>query len=407
MKQKIMRLAASCILGLSYGLVADLSRISGRRGKKGWRSNGRILVIGTFHNPNWFHAHITPLTMAGVEEVILVCDEPVADLPGLTYACPPIVLSRLLSRALAKLVWGMWCGLKYKPDFYMGYHIFPGAVTALALARIFNRPACYQCTAGQLELVGGGWEAENRILVALGSASPMVEKKVHAVVREFDLVVVRGTGAETYIRRLGYARDLKIITGSVDVPEVRPSYDSREFDLIFVGRLAEYKRPDRLVDVIAELSQQRPDVSALIVGEGPDRQVLEVQASNLGLSQNVRFLGKRSDVNSLLGTAKVFILTSRWEGLSIAMMEAMATGTVPVVADVGDLKDFVKSGENGYVISQDDISGYVSSVESLLASPRLWNQMSMKARETAAGRSSRESIASRWRNAFDTLKSSK
>ena len=404
MKKILLGLISRIILGFFYTAVALLSAITQRRGRKYNKSIKTIAVVGTFHNPNWFHAHITPLTMAS-ERVVLICDEPVTELPGLVYACPPALLSKLCSRALAKFIWGIWVGFKYKPDLYMGYHIFPAALTALALARIFNRPACYQCTAGPLELEGGGWAAENRILVALGGASPWVERRVNAAVREFDLVVVRGSGAQNYVRGIGYKGDLEIITGSVDVPEHSVGYQKREADLIFVGRLTEYKRPDRLFDVIGLVAKRIPNLAVHIVGDGPDQLALAQQAERLGITDNIRFLGQRSDVQQLLGSARVFMLTSRWEGLSIAMMEAMVAGAVPVVADVGDLKDFVKSGDNGYVVEPDDIATYAAHVESILGSAEGWSEMSDKARELATQRSSREAIAARWRGAFDALKS--
>ncbi len=404
MKKILLGLISRIILGFFYTAVALLSKITQRRGRKYKKPIKTIAVVGTFHNPNWFHAHITPLTMAS-DRVVLICDEPVTELPGLVYACPPVLLSRLFSRALAKFIWGIWCGLKYKPDLYMGYHIFPAALTALALARIFNRPACYQCTAGPLELEGGGWAAENRILVALGGASPWVERRVNAAVREFDLVVVRGSGAQSYVRDLGYKGDLEIITGSVDVPNLSAGYDEREADLIFVGRLTEYKRPDRLFEVIGIVAKRIPGLVVLIVGDGPDQDELSEQAERLDITANIRFLGQRTDVQQLLGSARVFMLTSRWEGLSIAMMEAMVAGAVPVVADVGDLKDFVKSGDNGYVVEPDNIDAYAAHVVSILDSQDTWTSMSKNARDLATLRSSREAISSRWRCAFDELKS--
>src|SRR5512135_2853135 len=81
----IRRMAAYILLVSVYGftwLVAVLSRLIPHRS---WTPTGRIMVIGTFHNPNWYLSHITPLTHSGVKEVILVVDRPQLPLAGVRF----------------------------------------------------------------------------------------------------------------------------------------------------------------------------------------------------------------------------------------------------------------------------------------------------------------------------------
>lgn len=94
-----------------------------------------------------------------------------------------------------------------------------------------------------------------------------------------------------------------------------------------VGRLVGQKRFDRLLDTLALL----PGVHCLLAGDGPDREPLELQARRLGLAERVHFLGFRSDVPAVLASMDVFVLTSDFEGMSNAMLEAMSMG-VPVVS---------------------------------------------------------------------------
>ena len=163
------RAVATIALTIVYGFAVLVSVVL--RGFRRRRHTGRIIVNGTFHNPNWFHAHITPLVQCGFGEVILVCDEPVADLPNLTYRCPPAWASRLFSRAGAKALWTLWQGIRHPADIFVGYHIFPSAVTALVCGRLTGARVVYQVTAGPLELEGGGWNAENKLMTALGRPS--------------------------------------------------------------------------------------------------------------------------------------------------------------------------------------------------------------------------------------------
>jgi glycosyltransferase involved in cell wall biosynthesis len=356
----------------------------------------RILVVGTFHNPNWFYAHIRPLVRSGVGTVVLVCDERVAPMRGLQVQCPPRWLQRLLTRAGAKLAWSVVCAWRFRPDLYMGYHIFPCAVIALCVARLFGKPACYQITSGPLELEGGGWGAENRALRALGRPSPFVARLSAAVVREFDSVVVRGSGAAAYVRGLGFARSLSVITGSVEPRVAWRDFHARAIDVAFVGRLTECKRPDRFIAVVAAITAALPGVRVAVIGDGPDAAVLHQKVVALGLTDTVRFMGQRADVDQLLGATRVFVLTSRSEGLSIAMLEAMAAGAVPVVADVGDLRDEVQSGVNGFLVDQNDIAGYATAAIRLLTDEREWCACSRHAAHTARVTSGTDAIARRW-----------
>ncbi|KRT57666.1 glycosyltransferase, partial [endosymbiont of Ridgeia piscesae] len=403
MKKQLRRIVATVVLFLVYWASVLFSKLIPRRGGGGWKRSGRILVIGTFHNPNWFHAHLTPLTKSGVDEVVLITDEMVAPMDGVVYECPPQLMQKLLSRAGAKFVWSIVCGFRHRPDLYMGYHIFPSAIIALIAARLFNRPAGFQVTSGPLELEGGGWNAENVVLTALGGPSKSIEKAVHAATREFDLVIVRGRKAEAYVRELGYQRQMAIITGSMAAPADSVGFDEREIDLISVGRLCEYKRPDRFVRVVAKVAQNHPEMRVAMVGDGPDRAELEALADELGVRERIDFMGKRSDVPDLLAKARVFGLTSRWEGLSIAMIEAMMSGVVPVVGDVGDLADLADSENNGFVVDPDDIDGYAKHIDALLSDAEMWQRFSSNARQASIDYSSVDAVAGKWQREFETL----
>jgi glycosyltransferase involved in cell wall biosynthesis len=399
----ILRIAAYILLVSVYGFTWLVAVLGGMIPRRRWKTTGRIMVTGTFFNPNWYLSHITPLVRSGVKEVILVIDEPQQPLDGVRFACPPKWLARLISRAGAKAIWMLIVGLRYRPDLYMGYHIFPSAVSALFVARLLNRPACYQDTSGPLELEGGGWHAENRVMAALGRPSPVVESLVARVVREFDLVVVRGTKAAAFIRKMGYQNDLVTITGSVETKERWREKSEREFDLAFVGRLTECKRPDRFISIVASVTERIPGVTAIVIGDGPDKEDLVRQSQMIGVEDKITFVGKREDVPELLSRSKVYVLTSRWEGLSIAMIEAMANGAVPVVSDVGDLRDLVCHGANGFVVAEDAIDTFSDIIVHLLSEEPMWRKCSLAAVKSATDYCSLRAVSNKWHDALSEL----
>jgi glycosyltransferase involved in cell wall biosynthesis len=379
-----------------YALTALAARVAGvlvRRGR--WRRTGRIMVVGTFHNPNWYLSHLTPLARSGIGEVLVVVDRPQLPIDGVRQLHPPAWLARLTGRAVSKAVWLVVAGVRYRPDLYMGYHLVPGACSALIAGAVARRPTCYQMTSGPVEVANGGAGRPGPLTGRLRGRQRMLERLALAVVGCFDLVVVRGRRARRYLRRRGVGGNVAIITGSVRPPLARPAA-ARDIDMIFVGRLAEVKRPERFIDAFAELRRRVPTARGAVVGDGPLLGDLRLRAEGLALDGSLAFLGRRSDVDDLLARARVFVLTSRSEGLSIALAEAMAAGAVPVVARVGELGDLVRDGVNGYLVTPGRVGDYADRAADLLADDELRARLSRAAVEASVGHCSLDVIAGRW-----------
>lgn len=402
-RSPLRRFAATTLLTIGYGFALGICALFRTRARGGPLDAQTILAIGTFHNPNWFYAHIEPLARSGVGEVILIADGHVGEVPGVTVLSPPPLMARLLTRAGAKFLFSFVTAIRHRPTLYVGYAIFPAATSALVLGRLFGGHTCFQLTSGPLELAGGGFHAENRVLASLGTPSPWIEKLAHALTRRFDLMIVRGSQAGDYVRALGFSGQIETITGSIEIPAEVPLPENRSNDLIFVGRFTERKRPRRFVELVRLVAAQFPDVRAVMVGDGPDLEQIRAEVAAGDTDRAIELAGLRPDVEQLLLQARIFVLTSRWEGVSIAMMEAMAAGCVPVVNDVGDLADMVRTGENGFLVDDDDIEMAATHIRALLADPELLALLSANARATVISRSSRQAIARNWTAALERL----
>ncbi len=123
-----------------------------------------------------------------------------------------------------------------------------------------------------------------------------------------------------------------------------PVRASPEWDFIAAGRLHEQKDYPTLLAALAEVRKARPEARLAIAGEGPERKRLESLAGRLGLSGRVTFLGLRADVPDLLTRARCFVMSSRYEGSSNSLLEALATGTPVVTTDAGDARELVPEG---------------------------------------------------------------
>ena len=393
--QSLRRIAAYIVLTSVYGLTWLAAAVGAVLPRRPWKPNGRIIVTGTFHNPNWFVSHVMPLVRSGAQELILVVDEPQLPLERVRFVCPPRWAAKLLSRAGAKAIWMILAGVRYRPDLYMGYHLAPGACTALVVGKLLGRPACYQMTGGPVEVIGGGVGAAESVGSLLGRPSGLIESMALSVVRSFDLVVVRGSKARDFLMDHGVRGAIGVITGSVQNGSRLPEGE-RDIHLVFTGRLAPVKQVHQFIAVVEEVSRTIPSVRAAVVGDGPLMEDMVAMAERRGVSRNITFLGKREDVDSILARSKVFVLTSQSEGLSIALAEAMAAGVVPVVADVGELGDLVVNGVNGYLISPNCVPEYVEMAVTLLNDRGEWERLSRSAAEAARERCGLDVIARKW-----------
>jgi glycosyltransferase involved in cell wall biosynthesis len=132
-------------------------------------------------------------------------------------------------------------------------------------------------------------------------------------------------------------------------------------DVLFAGRLIDEKRVDVLIDAIATLTKQWPEVRCTIVGDGPERATLERQCVRVGVTGNVRFVGwleSPADVYRRMKTARVFAMPSVREGFGLAVIEAQACGAVPVVVrSAGSAAvDLVEEGVDGLACDADAAS---------------------------------------------------
>jgi glycosyltransferase involved in cell wall biosynthesis len=132
--------------------------------------------------------------------------------------------------------------------------------------------------------------------------------------------------------------------------DVFASLEDDEFVWLAVGRLTEAKDYPNLLNAFADLHTQRPDARLWIAGEAALGQIAAFQSmrQELGLGDEVRWLGLRRDIPALLDAADAFVLSSAWEGMPLAVGEAMAMEKSVVATDVGGVRELV--GDAGVVV---------------------------------------------------------
>lgn len=136
--------------------------------------------------------------------------------------------------------------------------------------------------------------------------------------------------------------------------------------VVSVGNLKPQKNAGDFVSAAAAVFAEVPEARFVFLGDGPERRALEARAFALGLEGKVLFLGWRRDAAQWLAAADVFVLTSLWEGLPRALVEAMKSGLPAVCYATDGVTDMIKNGENGFMVEPGDHAALAGRVTALL-----------------------------------------
>lgn len=168
----------------------------------------------------------------------------------------------------------------------------------------------------------------------------------------------------------------------VDKELVRSQFglDLQKHLIVVVATLKEQKGHRYLVDALASVVPQNPQVHAIFIGNGPLRAELESQVNERDLNGHIYFLGDRHDVPELLAASDLFVLPSLWEGLPMALLEAMATGLPVIATKVSGTVQVVIPDESGILVPPGDVEELAQSIGSLLHDPKRAKAMGQAAR---------------------------
>jgi len=150
-----------------------------------------------------------------------------------------------------------------------------------------------------------------------------------------------------------------------------------------VGRLVEVKQYHHLLTAFAALQRQDGVMPCrlVLIGDGPLRDKLTELAQQLGMQDHVHFLGHQDHVHELLNLLDIFVLTSRSEGMSNTILEAMATGLPVVATDVGGTRELVVDGQTGVLVPPQEPDQLAQALAVLLANPARRGEMGRQARQ--------------------------
>jgi len=225
--------------------------------------------------------------------------------------------------------------------------------------------------------------------------------------RNADLVVANADAVrEVCIREEGCDPDRVVVvrngldTAYFDALAAQPlqaplplANDDGDIPVAVIGNLWRVKGHRTLVEAAKEIAARLPRVKFLCAGEGPERETLERRIAELGLEDTVLLLGHRLDIPSILSRCRAACLCSSAEGLSNALMEAMAAGLPIVATAVGGNPELLRPGENGFLVPFGDADALARSLVALLSDPAAAAEMGQRGRRRIENELSLEKMA--------------
>jgi glycosyltransferase involved in cell wall biosynthesis len=154
---------------------------------------------------------------------------------------------------------------------------------------------------------------------------------------------------------------------------------NENFTVGLVARFRPQKRVDKWVEVAAAVNKINPNIKFLMVGDGPDDEMLRNKIRELAMQGKIELPGMLSDTVSAYKRIDIFLLTSDFEGLPLAIMEAMSTGCVPVLSNVGGIKQLQLDGF-GYKFDEFNADEIANIIVDYASNTNRFKSESLKAR---------------------------
>ena len=222
-------------------------------------------------------------------------------------------------------------------------------------------------------------------IIASERLDPAAMSKIRKMLKRLllpyaDWLVVQTQSIKDYFPE-SIQKKTSIIYNPVNEESLSPALPSREGRLnriISVGRLYPQKNQAMMIRAFAKLAAEFPDWQLVIYGEGPLRESLELIVESLELKDRVLLPGRTEHVVEELRKSKIFCMSSNYEGMSNAMIEAICVGLPIISTNVSGTEELIRDGENGFIVEIGGEEEITNRITQLISSPSLQDNMSVK-----------------------------
>lgn len=224
----------------------------------------------------------------------------------------------------------------------------------------------------------------------LDGRSKLVDFMTNRLYPKADKVVFQTQRAKSYFKKL---KNGLIIPNPIRVPVFAEKVNVSK--IVTVGRLTQQKNQKMLISAFCDLAKKNPDAFLEIYGAGELEGELKQQTQSLDLQDKIKFMGNRENVLEMISDASMFCLSSDYEGLSNALLEAMMMGIPCVSTKCAGADEYIIDGENGFLVAVGDKENFAEKMTVLYNNVELQRQFSEKSKETAVA-FSMEAVMKKW-----------
>ncbi len=289
---------------------------------------------------------------------------------------------------------------KWKPHVIHAHELLSPTMTALAAKRRLKIPVA-------AKVLRGGIDGD----LAKLRRNTLSARRIKPIAEQVDAFITISREIDAELAAIGVPQARRhFIPNGVNLERFAPVSSETKRALraqlalpdvpiaIFTGRLAQEKRLEHLIGIWDDIRARYSNALLLLVGAGPDESALKRIAG-----EGVRFVGATQEVPAYLRAADFFVLPSATEGLSNALLEAMATGLPVIATMVGGAADVITPGENGLLIPADDKRALHDSVMTILGDAALRERLGHSARERVMRDYALPQTALKLRTLYDEL----
>ncbi len=226
------------------------------------------------------------------------------------------------------------------------------------------------------------------------------------VLRRSSLALATSHGVAADLHAMGVPSErVRVVGNGVDTLRFRPPEPGTraEAEILYVGRLGTRKGLDHLISAFSQLRSEHPEARLRVIGTGPRRRALLARIRQMKLDGTVLLEGYLpvEEVETAYRRATCVVSPSLYEGLSTALLEAMASGAPVVATTVPGSIDLIQDGINGRLVPPKDGAALAEAVQGVLESPAEAAAMGRRARRTIEEGYTWDAITSRYEAAFD------
>lgn len=242
--------------------------------------------------------------------------------------------------------------LARKIDLVVSFNPFPWGLISFIFAKITRKPIL-------LGLIGGELEPSR--------TSKIKRFLLLKILKHVNIITVTGVRTKNQLLNLGFNKDkVFVFPHLVDSEYLKHNKDtSFKSDMITITSFLPVKRTIDSINAVSILKKEGYNFNLTILGDGPDISFCKKIAKKLNVEENINFVGFVDDIRPYINNSQYYIQTSSSEGLSIALLESMATGLIPIVTNVGDEKEVIKNNYTGFFINVNNPKQIANKIKAL------------------------------------------